>query len=720
MRIPFAWLKEYVEIFEPAEEIADEVRSLGYPVRGVCTVGAAVRGVLVGEVRSLQPHPKADLMKVCDLDLGDEGQAQIVTTAANVYVGQRVAAALHGASLADGVRIKRGKLRGVPSEGVLCSAADLGLSALELPADQRHGLIEMPEGSLPGADVLDLLGLDQKVVELAPWPGQLPGGLVGLARELAVRLERTLEPPSLFPQEEGPHESFLRLGDAPANGLAVQAFRQVKVEPSPPWMARRLRAAGVHCVNNVVDILRYVMFETGQPLHVFDLDTLGLPLEVRRCRAGEKLGDTALPEGLWVVADQRGPVAVAGVLVGPSGHVRRRTRQVLVKAIAYPPQLVSENARLLGTNTESSRMFALGVRPAGPHTALRRAAWLLQRLARCRPQGSQSWAPSVPRRAPLRVDSEMLRRNLGPVPPEWVDHALRALDERFTRTGAGPWLVASLRSPDELLADLARLRGYDRIVPEWPSGPPCPAPRGDLRGRLAALGYTEAVTCPRGEPARALLEAIRRWPRGEDGNTRLFELRQETVYLALMAPDGAYLGLKGALEHVAEVAGAALAFEPSGPAWLHPGRSARIFVRRSRQFSTAELGWIGEVHPAEAAGFPDSAGVACWDLGVWQDLVRPRPLRDPRLDPVEERDVAILVGEDVPVGRVCEVAATAGGIHVTSVRCFDVYRGSQIPEGDKSLGLRVRFATRREVEVQTALARILSALGQQLGARVRT
>lgn len=709
MRVPFVWLKEYVEIFEPLSQVAEEISSLGYPVAGTGTVGAAVRGVLVGQVTSIEPHPKADLMKVCQIDLGDEGEAQIVTTAANVRLGQRVAAALHGSLLAGGTRIKRGRLRGVLSEGMLCSADELGLSALDLPHEQRHGLIEMPEQSDPGTDVMDLLGLDQQVILLTPWPERNPGGLIGLARELAVRMERSLESPSLAPAEASATGWFEEPDPAIVCELGVCLLQGVKLEPSPAWMARRLRAAGLHTVMNVLDIVRYVMVETGQPLHVYDLDRLRPPLSLRPSKPGEslRLGDMVreLPSGTWVVGDERGPVAVAGVAVGSDFQVRPRTRRVLVKAARYRPGLVEENGRLLGIVTESSRRFGAGPRASHLALALQRASWLLQRLARGRLQAVQTWRCDD--QPEYELEPAFLERHLGRLDPGWLDQALVAAGISYHRVGSQ--LRVSV-SAHRVLEDLVRLRGVDRLEAVPATLRAAPTDELDVRRRLAMMGFSEVVSGSLPQPWLGLLELARR--RGQD-ELRLMEQVESELCLLVSGHDSAYFHLKGLLEMLAELAQAELSFEPAELPWLHPGSSARISL------GNAPLGWLGVPHPGRDVQVHSTLAVALIDKERLAARARPRGLFDPDATRWVERDLAVLVPEQVWAGKVVDQARQAGGTKLLLIRCFDVYQGSQIPEGWKSLGLRFWLQCDREPEVKAILGRILEQLEQNFGARLR-
>ncbi len=709
MRVPFVWLKEYVETFESLAQVAEEISSLGYPVAGTGTVGAAVRGVLVGQVASIAPHPKADRMKVCQIDLGDEGEAQIVTTAVNVRPGQKVAAALHGAILAGGTRIKRGRLRGVISEGVLCSADELGLSALDLPHDQRQGLIEMPEQSEPGTDVMDLLGLDQQLILLTPWPERNPGGLIGLARELAVRLERSLESPSLAPVEAIAEGCFQEPDPSLVCELGVLLLQGIKLEPSPAWMARRLRAAGVHTVMNVLDIVRYVMVETGQPLHVYDLDRLQPPLGLRLSQPGEclRLGEATreLPTGTWVVCDGRGPVAVAGVAVGSDFQVRPRTRRLLVKAARYRSGLVEESARRLGTVSESSRRFEAGPRASHLTLALQRASWLLQRLARGRLQSMQTWR--CDEQPEFELNQDFLERHLGSLDPCWLDQALVAAGISFHRVGS----QVRVNVPAHIvLEDLVRLRGVDRLEAVPATLRAAPSDELDVRRRLAMMGFSEVVSGSRPQPWLGLLELAGR--RGQD-ELRLMEQVESELCLLVSGHDSAYLHLKGLLEMLAELAQAELTFEPAGLPWLHPGRSARISL------GNAPLGWLGEPHPGQGDQVQSTLAVALIDRERLAARARPRGLFDPDGVRWVERDLAVLVPEQVWAGKVVDLARQAGGAMLVSIRCFDVYQGSQIPDGWKSLGLRVRLLCDRDPEVKSTLSRILGQLEQHLGARLR-
>lgn len=527
MRVSFKWLRELVDL-PPEVTAADVARKLtfaGLEVEGLEDQAAQLEHVVVARIQSKEPHPNADKLTVCVVDAGGE-LVPVVCGAKNHSAGDLVVLAKVGAKLPGGLEIKKAKLRGVESEGMLCSARELGLS------DEHEGIIVLDPARYgdvaPGAKAASALGRDDVVLEIAVTPNR-PDALshVGIAREVAALFgARSKVQRPACAERAGPVDDVAQVEIKDPEGCpryACRVVEDVKVGPSPEWLVQRLAACGVRSINNVVDVTNLVMMERGIPLHAFDLDRLAKVREraaviVRRAEAGETLRtlddkERALEEGDLVIADPNGPVAVAGVMGGKDSEVRESTTRVLLECASFSPVRVRRTARRLGIHSEASHRFERGCDPNGVRVSLDRAASLLAELGGgvvCR--GVVDVYPRKIEEAVVPLRPKRAAEFLG-VSPKVVNEAscskmLLAIGlEVAGREGEAVRFRVPTFRPDltrevDLIEEIARLLGYDQVPATLP------ARTGESRGlyderrvkvedearaALEAAGFTEAI-----------------------------------------------------------------------------------------------------------------------------------------------------------------------------------------------------------------------------------
>ncbi len=534
MRVPYRWLKEYVDVGLGPEELAAALTGQGLAVEAVERRGAAFRGVVTGRVLEVAPHPNADRLKVCLVDTGGAEPRQIVCGAPNVAAGQTVPVALPGAELPGGVRIGRARLRGVESDGMICSARELGLP----DPTEGAGIMVLPGEHPPGRDLGEALGLDEAVLVLDLTPNYATHcqSLLGVAREVAALTGGAVRVPEVRVVEAPPAAAELvevAIEDPDlCPRYVARVIEGVRVGPSPEWLQRRLEAAGMRPINNVVDVTNYVMLETGQPLHAFDLARLRAPagaaaggrkrIVVRRARPGERLltldgVERGLAAEDLVIADGVGPVALAGVMGGADSEIRAETTAVLLESAAFHNLTVRRTARRLGIASEAAARFEKWVDPEGCRAAADRACALLAELAGgVVLEGAvdvypRPAAPRLVRARPARINA-LLGTDL---PAEEMAGIFRRLgfEVRPEAADGEMTVVIPTRRPDiegehDLAEEVARLYGYDRVPVTLPRSPAAPAPLARAR-RLAeevrrlclAAGLHEVMTYSFHDPA---------------------------------------------------------------------------------------------------------------------------------------------------------------------------------------------------------------------------
>ncbi len=384
MIISYSWLKEFVDIPYSPEELADKLTLLGLEVASITPLGQGLTNVVVAQVMEVEPHPQADKLQVCSLVAGDN-KYTVVCGAPNVAVGQRVPLALEGCTLPGGMKIKHAKIRGVESQGMICSQKELGIG------EDASGIMVLDESFKPGTDFTAINGIQDWIIEIELTPNRPDClSMLGVAREVAVLTGNELSQPALTKSQVSENANdvipiTIKNPDLCEN-YSAYIIRGVKVGPSPYWLANKVEKLGMRSINTIVDVTNFVLMEMGHPLHAFDLNKLkGPQIVVRTAQEGEKIltlddKERVLDSSMLVIADEKNPVAVAGVMGGASSEVSDTTTDILLEGAYFNPVSVRKTAKSLGLSTEASHRFERGTDRVGFQKALKRAAYLIAEL----------------------------------------------------------------------------------------------------------------------------------------------------------------------------------------------------------------------------------------------------------------------------------------------------------------------------------------------------
>jgi phenylalanyl-tRNA synthetase beta chain len=526
VKVTYSWLKQYVPLAAPAE-LAKQLTLAGLEVESITPVAPPFSGVVVGEVRECGRHPDAEKLSLCQVTTDGTNRLQIVCGAKNVRAGLKVAVAMVGAKLPKGVVIQRAKLRGVESNGMLCSARELGLG------DEQDGIMELP-ASLPlNQDLRVALDLDDVTLEVNATPNRGDCmSVFGVARDYAAAQERRYLSAHVQPVVAQSTAVFPVTLEAPAACpiFASRVIRGVKAgAASPAWLRERLRRVGINSISPIVDVTNYVMMDLGQPMHAYDLGKLDQGIRVRMAKAGERLmllddQEYALDPEHLVIADARGPIGLAGIMGGRGTAISDATEHVLLEAAHFAPDAIAGRARRLGLHTDAAQRFERGVDPSLPPVALERATALLRdiiggepgpvQVTGARTGGAADRVSDAADRASGAADAEWvsLRRTrlaklLGvSVPDDEVHAVLAAVSDRVEATQAG-WRVRKpphrfdIRIEEDLIEEVARLRGFDRIAESHATVPQVAGESTESRvtserllTAMADRGYHEIIT----------------------------------------------------------------------------------------------------------------------------------------------------------------------------------------------------------------------------------
>lgn len=521
MLVSYEWLSQYVDLEGIApEDIAEELNRTGIEVEVIYTRNPGVSGVVVGEVLFVEPHPKADRLKVCSVNVGKGQLLQIVCGAKNVAKGQRVPVALVGAKLPGGMQIKKAKLRDVHSYGMICSAKELGFPDKVLMKEQTDGILVLEPDAPIGLDIKEYLGMNDQVIELQLTPNRSDClGMWGVAHEVAAIFDRELQLPVIHDQIPSEAELLEEArivveSDEDCPLYSAQVVKNLQVGPSPQWMQNRLISAGIRPINNIVDITNYVMLETGQPLHAFDYSKIkDGQIVVRRATENEKivtLDDVKRvcdPEML-LITDGEHPLGIAGVMGGASSEVTPETTAILLESAFFDPMMVRQTSRKLGLRSEANIRFEKGVDPEQIIPSLYRAVQLLRQLCGGI-VASNAQVQKVGDVEDVVIDlrHERLINLLGvQISQEEVLDIFRRLGFPTTLENDIYVVRVPSRRPDimlevDLIEEVARLYGYDRIPATLLWGQQTPGCltksqklRRTVRHQLRGLGLNEVVT----------------------------------------------------------------------------------------------------------------------------------------------------------------------------------------------------------------------------------
>ncbi len=766
MKISLNWLRDFIDCTLPAPELETLLRRAGLEVASIGGRGVSIDKVVVAEILESTQHPNADRLSVCKVNDGTAHPRQIVCGAKNYKVGDKVPLALPGAVLPGDFKIKPGKLRGVESEGMMCSAKELRL------AEDAQGLLILPPASVPGTPLKELFPAET-LLELEITPNR-PDWLshLGVAREIAAFTGAQVKNPNpALPKATEPSPALIA---DPADKTTFYTLRKIsgiKVGPSPQWLADRLAAVGLRPINNVVDATNYILFELGQPLHAFDAAKVSGSLRVRPATAGENFqaldGKTyQLPAGSLVIADGSGPAALAGVMGGESTGVTESTTEILLESAYFDPARVRRASRTLGLFSDSSYRFERGIDPEGVATASARAVELILELAGGSAAETLQTAGEPPPRHQVALHHDRVRSLLGlEIPDSEIDTALTRVG--LKSLGGSKWEIPGYRREitreADLIEEVARVVGIEKI-PSRTAGTFSPGSDADaaydfameLRRRLAGMGFHEARTGTlvpnagtehfggsvelknpfgddqsrlRNSLVPGLLAAIRRnidqgaksIPLFEVG--RIFTPAGEGERLAIAAtgerqtPDWRgeparpwdIFDLLGAIKNLTGAETQPLA-NPPAPF----GAAVEILL------SGKKIGTAGQLHPGTARelGATHPVLAAEFDLSAWRPLAPRNATTAPLAKfPGSARDIAFTAPLLLPYGEVRAAIASLNEPLLESIALFDLFtdpKGEKIPADKKSLAVSLAFRspdrTLTAEEVQAATDRIKSHL----------
>ncbi|MBW7474451.1 phenylalanine--tRNA ligase subunit beta [Paenibacillus oenotherae] len=532
MNVSYRWLSEYIDLNGyTGEGLAELMTSGGIEIDVVESRNKGVTGVVVGRVVTREKHPDADKLSVCTVDVGGSEPLQIVCGAKNVAAGQLVPVATVGAKLPGDFAIKRAKLRGVESQGMICSAKELGLNEKLLPKEQQEGILVLPEGLAVGQSILEVLGIDDEVLELDLTPNRSDClSMLGVAYEVGALTGREVKLPNNrvtdTVEQASDHLSVQIEAKEQCSHYAARYIKGVKIGPSPQWMQNRLMAAGIRPISNVVDITNFVLLEYGQPLHAFDADKVGSGrIVVRLAREGEVMvtlddQERKLEPHTLVITDGEKPIALAGVMGGANSEVDASTVNIVLESARFDGGTVRKTSRQIGLRSESSIRFEKGVDPSRVIPALDRAAALMAEYASGLVlEGIVQEAAAAPAEREVFVSLDKINRYLGTdLSKLEVQTLLGRLHFPFELSTDGVFTVkvpsrrGDIAYDVDLIEEVARLYGYDNIPTTSIEGATTPgaltkpqAIRRELRRRLTDAGLHEVISYSFTHPDRAKL-----------------------------------------------------------------------------------------------------------------------------------------------------------------------------------------------------------------------
>lgn len=805
MNTSLSWLKAYVpDLDVTAQEFTDAMTLSGTKVEGFEALDADLEKIIIGQILKIERHPDADKLIICQVDIGAGEPIQIVTGAPNVKEGDKIPVVVDGGRVAGGhdgkmtpggIKIKKGKLRGIESNGMMCSIEELGSNRDMYPEAPEYGIYIFPEDAEVGADAIEALGLHDTVFEFEVTSNRVDCySIVGIAREAAATFRKEFKPPVVEVKGSGDDVNNYISVEVQDTDLCprycARVVKNIKLAPSPQWMQRRLASVGIRPINNLVDITNYVMEEYGQPMHAYDLDTIaGNKIVVRRAAHDEKFvtldgQERTMDENVLMICDGEKAVGIAGIMGGENSMITDNVHTMLFEAACFDGTNIRLSSKRVGLRTEASGKFEKGLDPNNAEAAINRACQLIEEL------GAGEVVDGIvdvysKKKEPVRIPFEPERINalLGTdVSKEDMLGYFKLVDLEYDEAAnevIAPTFRHDLFRTADLAEEVARFFGYDNIPTSLPKGE---STMGKLpfylrveavaRDIAEFCGFSQGMSysfespkvfdkllLPADAPERNAIVISN--PLGEDfsimrtvslngmltslatnynrrnKNVRLYEmgniylpkslplteLPEERMQFTLgMYGDGDFFTMKGVVEEFLDKIGMheKESYDPNaGKTYLHPGRQANII------YGGTVIGYMGEVHPTVAAtyGIGDRAYVAVLDMpAIVEKATFDRKYEGIAKFPAVTRDISMVVPKSVLVGQIEDVIAVRGGKILESYELFDVYEGSQIKEGFKSVAYSIVFRakdkTLEEAEITAAMKKILNGL-QSLGAELR-
>ena len=805
MDTSFSWIKAYVpELDCTAQEYTDAMTLSGTKVEGFTEFDKNLDKIVVGKINKIEKHPDADKLVICQVQVDEDGtEVQIVTGASNVAEGQKVPVVLDGGHVAsshkdgeseNGFKIKKGKLRGVESFGMMCSIEELGSTTDMYPDAAKDGiyiLSDNPEykDAKIGSDVVELLGLHDVRFEYEITSNRVDCfGMIGIAREVAATFGKELVVPEV--KETGNSEDVNDYISVDVKNpelcprYTARVVKNIKIAPSPEWMQRRLASVGIRPINNIVDITNYVMEEYAQPMHAYDLDKIeDRKIIVRKADKGEKFvtldgQERELDDTMLMICDGKKPVGIAGIMGGENSMITDDVTTMLFEAATFDGTNIRLSGKKLGMRTDAQAKFEKGLDPNNAMEAMNRACQLVEELGAGEVVGGAiDYYPVKKEPITIPYNVEKINALLGTdIDEDTMVKYFEKLDLTVDKDKKEV-IIPTWRQDLERLADLAeevaRFYGYDKIPMTLPKSS---ATAGGLSEKLKhekaarivveGYGFNEGMTfsfespkvydklnLPEDDVLRKSIKITN--PLGEDysvmrtsalggmltslstnynrrnKNVRLYELAN--VYLPKQLPltelpdermqltlgmygDGDFFTMKGVIETLMSKLGLKkkAEYDPqAGKAFLHPGRQAKVM------YDGVQIAYLGEVHPTVQKNFAigERTYIAVVDMKAIMDKADFEVKYEgvPKF-PAMTRDISLSMKKEVLAGDVEKIISKRGGKLVESYELFDVYEGSQLNKGFKSLAYKIVFRakdhTLKDDEVNAAMDKIIKALAE--------
>ena len=809
MRTSLKWIKDLVPGIEDLtpQEYLDAMTLSGSKGEYYVELDKNLENIVIGQILKIEKHPDADKLVICQVNVGQEEPVQIVTGAPNVFEGAVVPVVLAGGRVAgghdgstppeEGIKIKKGKLRGVPSNGMMCSIEELGSSRDMYPDAPENGIyiFKNREDIKPGDNAVKALGLDDAVIEYEITSNRVDCfSILGIAREAAVTFDKPFCPPVVEPTGNDEDVNDFISVEVKDTELCprytARVVKNIKVGPSPEWMQRRLAAQGIRPINNIVDITNYVMEEYGQPMHAYDLSTIaGQKIIVRRAEDNEKFvtldgQERTLDSSMLMICDAEKPVGIAGIMGGENSMITDDVDAILFEAACFDGTNIRLSGKKLGMRTDAQSKFEKGLDPNNASAAIDRACQLIEVLGCGEVVGGMvDVYGKVKEPHEIPFQPERINRLLGTdLSAEQMLGYFKSLELEYDadrNVMIIPTFRQDLLGTADLAEEVARFYGYSNIPSTLPSGESTSGKVSfkhrveDVAKETAEFcGFSEGMTFsfespkvfdklrldaddplrqaitianPQGEdysimkttPLNGMLVSLARNFNRRNKDVKLYEMAK--IYLPKSLPlteyadervqftlgfygEGDFFTMKGVVEEFLERAGMhdIVDYDPnSGKSFLHPGRQANII------YQGKVIGYMGEVHPevCENYDLKTRAYIAVLDMPVITEMATfDRHFRGIAKHPAVNRDISMVVKKDILVGQIEKVIREKGGHHLESYHLFDIYEGSQIKAGYKSVAYSITFRandrTLEEKDITAAMDKIIAGL-EDLGIELR-
>lgn len=796
MLVPVKWIRDYVNIDMDTVEFADKMTMTGTKVETVEFLGKEISNVVVGQIKEITQHPNADKLVVCQVNVGEEELVQICTGAKNVSEGDFIPVAKVNSTLPGGIKIKKGKLRGEASHGMLCSAGELGIDDSFVDEKSKDGIyiLNDMENLILGQDIKEFLGINDAIIDFELTANRPDcRSMIGIAREAAVTIGKKINYPEIEVKACDEDIDFEVKVESPqlCPRYGARIVKDVKIGPSPYWMQRRLIEAGVRPINNIVDITNFVMLEQGQPLHAFDLNevTTG-KIVVRNAVEGEKFTtldevERTLDKEMLVITDGEKTLAIAGVMGGVNSGIKDTTTEVLFEGAAFNADSIRATSKKLGLRTESSGRYEKGVCTQLSITGVERACQLVEMLGAGRVlRGTVEDYPVKQELQTLTVNPSRIIKNIGIDLP--LDGFVKILEDLEFKCDLKsdeevvievPSFRLDIEQEADIYEEIARIYGFENIPSEQLEGNTTAGVKtahqkfmDKIKDTATSIGLYEILTYSFVSPKtldkiklseddkkRDYITLIN--PLGEDTSVMrttmmpsmlnvlytnisrkvesglAFEcgniftpqegLPIETNHLCvgMYGKDVDFFVLKGALETILDSVG----FEnyeiipETNNTTFHPGRCATI------KYNNIYIGTFGEVHPEVIDNYNLGQRVYLAELDL--DLIFENSDRTIIYNPLPKypstsRDIALLVKDDIIVKQIEDIIKANGEDLLESYELFDVYKGSQIADGYKSIAYSIIYRSKDKTltddDVNKVHQNIIRELEEKLDARLRS